>query len=213
VQSVSDLDDIMFFFRRNHNMRFRIATKYINLTTQFLRQHKITNYRIIQSQGATEGAPAAGVAEAVVDITSSGATLRDNHLKIIPQGLILQSQAVLTACLKRPIARENLDSIRRILDFIHAYDTASDYKVIHGAFSPGMRDDILNCMINYKSQDIHLTEAGFSALIHNSKLYRFCEALRATGVHLITVSECKHIFQANHTVYENFLGRMNKIAN
>ena len=117
VQSLNDLDDVMFFFRQKHNMRFRIATKYINLTTQFLRNHKITNYRIIGSQGATEGAIAAGSAEAIVDITSSGATLRDNHLKIMPQGLILQSQAVLSACLRADFTREKLDIIRRILDF------------------------------------------------------------------------------------------------
>jgi ATP phosphoribosyltransferase len=210
VQSISDLDDIMFFFRRNHNMRFRIATKYINLTTQFLRQHKITNYRIIESQGATEGAPAAGVAEAVVDITSTGATLRDNHLKIIPQGLILKSQAVLTASLVKLIAKENLDTIRRILDFIHAHDTAIEYKMIQGAFSPYMKDDVLNCMINYKSQDIHVTDSGFSALVHKNKIYQFCEALRATGAHLITVNECKHIFQATNLVYDEFINKMNQ---
>ena len=211
VQSLNDLDDVMFFFRQKHNMRFRIATKYINLTTQFLRNHKITNYRIIGSQGATEGAIAAGSAEAIVDITSSGATLRDNHLKIMPQGLILQSQAVLSACLRADFTREKLDIIRRILDFIHAYDTANNYKIIHGAFSPSMKDDILNCMINYKSQDIQFTDSGFSLLIDNHKLYRFCEALRATGVHLITVSDCNHIFQANNTAYDDFLGKLNTV--
>ena len=209
VQSLSDLDDVMFFFRQKHTMRFRIATKYINLTTQFLRNHKITNYRIIQSQGATEGAIAAGVAEAIVDITSTGATLRDNHLKIIPQGLILKSQAVLTACLKAHFTKEKQDIIRRILDFIQAYDTANSYKIIHGAFSPGMKDDILSCMINYKSQDIQLNDSGFSALIDNHKLHNFCEALRATGVHLLTVNDCNHIFQAQNIVYDEFLEKLN----
>lgn len=213
VQSISDLDDVMFFFRQKHQMRFRIATKYINLTTKFLREHRITNYRIIESQGATEGTPAAGVAEAVVDITSSGETLRDNHLKIIPQGgVILESQAVLASTLKRPLESSALEVLRRILDFIHAYDTAQKHKIIHGAFSPGMKEDILNCMINYKSQDIQISESGFSALIEQQKLYRFCEALRATGVHLITVHDCQHIFQADSAAYEEFLGKMNMIS-
>lgn len=208
VQSLSDLDDVMFFFRQNHHIRFRIATKYINLTTQFLQNHKITNYRIIASQGATEGAVAAGNAEAIVDITSSGATLRDNHLKIIPQGVILQSQAVLSACLNAQFSAEKLDTIRRILDFIHAFDTANNYKLIQGAFSPHLKDDILNCMINYKSQDIQFSDCGFSVLIDNHRLYHFCEALRATGVHLITVSDCNHIFQANNIVYDSFLEKI-----
>jgi len=208
VQSIRDLDDIMFFFRRNHKMRFRIATKYINLTTQFLHKHKITNYRIIESQGATEGAPAAGVAEAVVDITSTGATLRDNNLKIIPEGLILQSQAVLAASLKLKNSK-SLGNIQRMLSFIHAFDVASAHKMIHGAFSPSMKNDVLNCLINYKSQDIDIGETGFTVLIHNEKLHRFCDALRATGVHLITVADCQHIFQSNNAVYDAFLGTLN----
>lgn len=212
VQSLSDLDDVMYFFRQKHNMRFRIATKYINLTTKFLRAHRITNYRIIESQGATEGTPAAGVAEAVVDITSTGSTLRDNHLKIIPEGTILESQAVLGVTLRRQLSKDALETLRRILDFINAYDTAKNSSFIHGAFSPGMKEDILNCMISYKSQDIQISDSGFSALIDNQKLYRFCEALRATGVHLIAVNECQHIFQAENEVYESFLEKMNQVV-
>lgn len=214
VQSLDDLDDVMFFFRQKHHMRFRIATKYINLTTRYLREHKITNYRLIESQGATEGTPAAGAAEAIVDITSSGQTLKDNHLKIIPGGVILKSQAVLGASLKQNhYTREKLDTIRHILDYIDAYNTAKNYKIIYGAFSPGMKDDVLNCMIQHKSQEIQISDAGFSVIIENTKLYRFCEAMRATGVHLITVNDCQQIFQANHINYNHFLEKLNIHAN
>ena len=75
----------------------RVATKYVNLTRDFFSAHGITDYRIVESAGATEGAPAAGTAELIVDITSSGATLAANGLKVVEDGVILRSQANLVA--------------------------------------------------------------------------------------------------------------------
>jgi ATP phosphoribosyltransferase len=74
-----------------------VATKYINLTRRYFAAAGVTGYRIVESLGATEGAPAAGSAEMIVDITTSGATLRANGLKILDDGLILSSCAVLAA--------------------------------------------------------------------------------------------------------------------
>ena len=75
----------------------RVATKYINLTRDFFAAHGIVDYRIVESSGATEGAPAAGTAELIVDITTTGATLAANGLKIVEDGIILRSQANLVA--------------------------------------------------------------------------------------------------------------------
>jgi ATP phosphoribosyltransferase len=72
-----------------------VATKYLNLTRRSFAAHGVTGYRIVESLGATEGAPAAGSAELIVDITTSGATLAANHLKVLDDGLILASCAVL----------------------------------------------------------------------------------------------------------------------
>ena len=79
--------------------RLRVATKYAQLTRSFFAQARISDYRIVPSAGATEGAPAAGTAEVIVDITTTGATLRDNGLKILDDGVILKSQAQLAASL------------------------------------------------------------------------------------------------------------------
>jgi ATP phosphoribosyltransferase len=85
-------------FRQRHGRRLRIATKYWRLTQQFFSgKHGIQVYRIVESLGATEGAPAAGSADVIVDITSTGSTLRANHLKILGDGVILRSQACLVA--------------------------------------------------------------------------------------------------------------------
>jgi ATP phosphoribosyltransferase len=97
VGSMADLDDVAAQFARAHGRRLRVATKYMNLTRRFFAGHGVTGYRIVESVGATEATPAAGTAELIVDITTTGTTLRANHLKVLEDGLILKSQAHLFA--------------------------------------------------------------------------------------------------------------------
>src|SRR6478672_13981182 len=75
VRTMADVDDVATAFRHHHGRRMRVATKYVNLTRDFFSRHGIIDYRIVESAGATEGAPATGTAEMIVDITTSGATL------------------------------------------------------------------------------------------------------------------------------------------
>ncbi len=93
VETMADLDDVAAEFRARHGRRLRIATKYWNLTQSFFAGHGIALYRIVESLGATEAAPAAGQADAIVDITSTGSTLRANALKVLGDGIILKSEA------------------------------------------------------------------------------------------------------------------------
>lgn len=97
VAEMRDLDEVSETFYERHGRRLRVATKYHKLTRRFFSAKGVTGYRIIESLGATEGAPAAGIAEVIVDITSTGSTLAANHLKILDDGVILRSAAVL-AC-------------------------------------------------------------------------------------------------------------------
>ncbi|GGA78409.1 ATP phosphoribosyltransferase [Brucella endophytica] len=98
VTTMADLDDVAADFRQRHGRRLRIATKYWRLTQQFFSQkHGIQVYRIVESLGATEGAPAAGSADIIVDITSTGSTLKANRLKVLEDGIILRSQACLVS--------------------------------------------------------------------------------------------------------------------
>ncbi|MCO5160327.1 MAG: ATP phosphoribosyltransferase [Mesorhizobium sp.] len=101
VSTMADLDEIAADFRQRHGRRLRIATKYWRLTQQFFSQkHGIQVYRIVESLGATEGAPAAGQADVIVDITSTGSTLKANRLKILDDGVILESEACLVSSKK-----------------------------------------------------------------------------------------------------------------
>lgn len=97
VWTMADLDDVAASFRARHGRRMRIATKYWNLTQRYFAAHGIALYRVVESLGATEGAPAAGTADAIVDITETGSTLAANHLRVLDDGLILRSEATLAA--------------------------------------------------------------------------------------------------------------------
>ena len=95
VQTIADLEEIGFDIRSKKNIRLRVATKYPNLTNNFLISKGVTQYRLISSLGATETYPFIGSSEIITDITSTGKTLEDNNLRILKDGLILKS----TACL------------------------------------------------------------------------------------------------------------------
>ncbi|WP_137701700.1 ATP phosphoribosyltransferase [Marimonas lutisalis] len=95
VDTLDDLDAAAAAFRAAHGFRLRIATKYHRLVREFLREHGVADYQLVDSQGATEGTVKNETAEAIADITSTGDTLRANHLKILADGLVLKSQATL----------------------------------------------------------------------------------------------------------------------
>ena len=93
VQTVADLEEVSFDFRDKKSSRLRVATKYPNLTNNFLVLKGVTQYKLVPSLGATETYPFIGSSEIITDITSTGKTLKDNNLRILKDGLILKSQA------------------------------------------------------------------------------------------------------------------------
>jgi len=95
VTHMHDLADVASDFRSRHGRWMRVATKYITITRQFFAGAGIAEYRIVESLGATEAAPAAGVADVVVDITSTGSTLTANGLRVLDDGVMLKSEACL----------------------------------------------------------------------------------------------------------------------
>ena len=121
VDTMTDLGDVAADFRARHGRRLTIATKYWRLTQQFFSgNHGIQLYRIVESLGATEGAPASGSADIIVDITSTGSTLQANHLKILSDGVILKSEACLVRARKAshsgdPVVEEIVRAVRKVL--------------------------------------------------------------------------------------------------
>jgi ATP phosphoribosyltransferase len=110
VETMADVEEVAAAYLARTGRRLRVATKYTVLTRGFFAQHGVTDYRIVESSGATEGAPAAGAAELIVDITTTGATLKANHLKVLADGVMLRSEAQLAASLKASWTARRLES-------------------------------------------------------------------------------------------------------
>src|SRR5580704_2779107 len=142
VRTMADLDDVATSFRLHHDRRLRVATKYVNLTRSFFAQHGIVDYRIVESAGATEGAPAAGTAEMIVDITTTGATLAANGLKVVDDGTILRSHANLVAARAAAWDQTQRETTRRLLDRIAAQKRAEAFRDVRTRFA-GMTDSLL----------------------------------------------------------------------
>jgi ATP phosphoribosyltransferase len=142
VRDMADLDDVAISFRHRHDRRLRVATKYLHLTRGFFSRHGIVDYRIVESAGATEGAPAAGTAELIVDITTTGTTLAANGLKILDDGLILKSQANLVAARGAVWDKPQLETARVILDRIAAQRRARAFCEVRTWFA-GCDDALL----------------------------------------------------------------------
>ena len=101
VQTIADLEEVSFDFRDKKGTRLRVATKYPNLTNNFLVSKGVTQYKLVPSLGATETYPFIGSSEIITDITSTGKTLADNNLRILKDGLILSSRACLFIAKKK----------------------------------------------------------------------------------------------------------------
>jgi len=124
VTTMNDLADVAAEFRARHGRRLRVATKYTHLTTDFFARHGADDCELVQSFGATEGAPSSGAAEAIVDITSTGATLAANNLRIPNDGIILKSEAQLAASLKANWSDKARAAAKFILTRLEAYQIA-----------------------------------------------------------------------------------------
>jgi ATP phosphoribosyltransferase len=120
VETMADVEEVAAAHVARTGRRLRVATKYLVQTRAFFARAGIADYRIVESSGATEGAPASGAAELVVDITTTGATLRANALKVLADGLILKSQAQLAASLAADWTPAQLGSVRRLMGAVEA---------------------------------------------------------------------------------------------
>ncbi|WP_122073420.1 ATP phosphoribosyltransferase [Pseudophaeobacter sp. EL27] len=119
VDTLDDLDAVAASFRKAHGHRLRIATKYHRLVREFLTEAGVADYQLVDSQGATEGTVKNETAEMVADITSTGETLRANHLKLLSDGLVLQSQATLWRSRVASYSEAEREALKALSALIH----------------------------------------------------------------------------------------------
>jgi ATP phosphoribosyltransferase len=204
VHSMPDLDDVATAFRLKHERKMRVATKYVNLTRGFFSAHGITDYRIVESAGATEGAPAAGTAELIVDITSSGATLAANGLKVIEDGVILRSQANLVATRTATWGESEHAIARIVLDRIAAQTRARSFREVRTRFA-GCNDALLA-----EARERFGVAAPFGGPTSSGMLTLHCPParvhalatfLRDKGAEAVTVSDIDYVFTRDNPLY------------
>ena len=204
VRDMADLDDVATTFRLRHDRKMRVATKYINLTRDFFTRHGVADYRIVESSGATEGAPAAGTAELIVDITTTGSTLAANGLKVIDDGVILRSQANLVASRAATWSEAARETARQMLDRIAARARARAFSEVRTRFKA--------CSYALLAQAKERfgviapiggpTSSGMLTLhVPPGQVYGLASFLRKHGADSIIVAEIEYVFAPDNPLY------------
>lgn len=207
VATMADLDDVAEDMRRRHGRRLRVATKYVNLTRGYFAwkapaegrpARGVSNYRIVESAGATEGAPAAGAADVVVDITTTGATLKANALKVLDDGVMLKSQAQLVASLAAPWDEAARVAGRTIMTRIAAEVRARAVREIRAQVSTRMERQIVDLAARFDARaPFGPPVEGAPLVLHAPKktVFAVIEALRSAGAGTVTVATLDDVFE------------------
>jgi ATP phosphoribosyltransferase len=204
VRTMADIDDVATAFRHHHGRKMRVATKYINLTRDFFARHGIVDYRIVESSGATEGAPAAGSAEMIVDITTTGATLAANALKIVDDGMILRSQANLVAARGADWGAEQRELARVILDRIAAQARARAYREVRARFAAcdAALVDRAKEKFGVATPFGGPTSSGMLTLhCPPGQVYALTSFLREHGAEAVAVADLDYVFSRDNPLY------------
>lgn len=201
VVGMADLADVAARFRLKHHRPMRVATKYVSLTRRYLTGHGVHDYVIVESPGATEGAPAAGTAELIVDITSTGRTLAENGLKIVDDGVMMRSEAALVASLAASWPQPVRAAARTMLTRIAADARARAVKRIEAALAPTeMR--VRDAAARFGAS-VPFPGADRLVLLCPAKTVHACAAwATAEGATAVTVQSVEYVFEADNPLYD-----------
>lgn len=200
VHDMADIEEVAADFRHRKQRRLRVATKYVNLTRRFFKKHGIADYRIVESLGATEGAPAAGTAEIIVDITTTGATLAANALKVLDDGTMLKSEANLVASLQADWSPVMLERARSVLARIHAEEEARGHRRVAAYFSGQVEE-----AARMAAREGRILAEGPQALtlfVAKDKVAEMADALLRQGAERVLVSEVDYAFSIENPLFD-----------
>jgi ATP phosphoribosyltransferase len=204
VDGMADLEEVAHDYLARTGRRMRVATKYLAQTRAFFARHGVVDYRIVESGGATEGAPAAGAAELVVDITTTGATLAANGLKILADGVILKSQAQLAAGLRASWSQAQLATAETLLRLVEARaqalaSTALDWTQTGGAAEAAVVEGLVAVGAERRPQGLlsRVDQAAQAAL-----------TLAAAGLGPITATRPDFVFSSESPAFEALKSRV-----
>jgi ATP phosphoribosyltransferase len=192
VETMADVEEVAHLYLARTDQRLRVATKYDRQTRAFFAARGVMDYRIVESAGATEAAPANGAAELVVDITTTGATLAANNLKVLADGTILKSEAHLAASLHAGWDAAHLTSLRRLMAVVEARGRGRGLAALRW---PPEFDAVAEATTEgYLSQGVSRRSEGL--LVPEGLLFEVAGALAGTGVGPVSVTRPDYVFEA-----------------
>ena len=215
VRTMADIDDVATAFRLRNERKMRLATKYANLTRDFFAAHGVVDYRIVESTGTTEGAPAAGTAEMIVDITTTGATLAANALKVIDDGVMLRSQANLVAARAATWSAAQRDTARLILDRIAAQQRAAAHHEVRTRFA-GLNEALLAA-----AKERFGVAAPFGGPTSSGMLTLHCPPdqvhglanfLRQHGAEAVSVGPLDYVYSRDNALFSKLAAELDRPA-
>jgi ATP phosphoribosyltransferase len=210
VRTMADLDEVAADLRARHGHKMRVATKYVNLTRRFFAEKGIADYRIVESLGATEGAPGAGSAELIVDITTTGATLTANALKVLDDGVMLRSEANLVASTRAPWSARAREAATAVLTRIAAEEEARTSREVRAALDPSRAVGLPALAEGLAASLPYGMPQGREVVLHcrAATVFEIVAGLQSMGAQDITVRTFDYLFRPTNALTERLLRRL-----
>jgi ATP phosphoribosyltransferase len=216
VSTMNDLDEAAMLFHQRHGRSLRVATKFSRLTRAFFSESGVVEYSLVESSGATEGAPAAGVADFIVDLTSTGTTLAENHLKEIAGGTVLHTEACMIASLRGGLwSAKALAALEHLVEQIEARIRATSQLILRFSIpaktaSKGKQQltEKYGCILSSWDEAASSTKADgrtfVAASCPRAKLYSVVKFLKSSGAAEIIVDRGEFIFAGSSPAFDAF---------
>jgi ATP phosphoribosyltransferase len=219
VTSMDDLEEVALLFHQKRGRSLRIATKFSRLTRAFFADRGIVEYTLVESLGATEGAPSSGVADLIVDLTSTGATLAQNHLKEVTGGTVLRTEACLVASLRAGLwTAQAMAALEQIVEQVEARTRATSKLVLRFSI-PSKKSSYVRTELTTRyecsltswsatSESVIVPRGGtfdfVVALCTRTKLYAAVKFLKSSGAAEIIVDRSEFVFEETSQALERF---------
>lgn len=225
VATMEDLADLSSDYKRR-GRTLRVVTKFPNLTRDFFQRHGVTYYTLVSADGALEAAPAMGFGDMIVDITETGVTLRDNHLKILDGGTVIRSQSCLIGN-RRTLAASatKREAVRQLLELcearlrVHGYhvltaniqgtspEAVAQHLLAHGE-TAGMQGPTIARVFPKEPNPVGLDWHAVTVVVESALLLRAVDHLRRSGASGITVVRPDYVFGAQSEAFARLLGEL-----
>jgi ATP phosphoribosyltransferase len=227
VQNMTDLAEVALDFRERKGRNIRIATTFTHSTREFLHRHNIHHFSMVKAEGAIEAAPTIGYADMIIDLTQTGTTFRENHLKMIEGGTIVESQACLIgnreALLKHP---ELLDATRILAEYIDAAQNGQQYyqmtvdvqgeapeevarKIASNPITRGLLGPTVSPIYSTNGYGADKTWHTVTIIVGNKRLLEAVEHMRTIGGRHAVVTPVHYIFLDQSPTYTQLLEKLN----